>query len=51
MYDLVIQNGSIIDGTASPAYRADVAIKNGKITTLPEMIRKMRCLTENGWER
>ena len=39
MYDLVIKNGSIIDGTASPAYRADVAIKNGKIVTIARGIQ------------
>lgn len=31
MYDLIIKNGMIIDGTGSAAYRADVAIKSGRI--------------------
>ena len=31
MYDLIIKNGKIIDGTGSPCFRADVAIKDGKI--------------------
>ncbi|MBQ8813759.1 MAG: D-aminoacylase [Lachnospiraceae bacterium] len=30
-YDLVIKNGRVIDGTGSPAYLADVAVKDGKI--------------------
>jgi N-acyl-D-amino-acid deacylase len=31
MYDLIIRNGKIIDGTGSPWYYGDVAIKNDKI--------------------
>lgn len=31
MYDLIIKNARIIDGTDSPWYRGDVGIKNGKI--------------------
>jgi len=31
MFDLIIKNGMIIDGTGSPALRADVAVKDGKI--------------------
>lgn len=34
MYDLIIKNGQIIDGTGSPAYRADVAIREGKIARI-----------------
>ena len=30
-YDLVIKNGTIIDGLRMPAYRGDVAIRGGKI--------------------
>jgi N-acyl-D-amino-acid deacylase len=31
MYDLLIKNGTIIDGSGSPAYLADIAVKDGKI--------------------
>ena len=31
MYDLVIRNGKVLDGTGAEAFRADVAIKDGKI--------------------
>lgn len=34
MYDFVIKNGSVIDGTGGAAYRADVAIADGKIARI-----------------
>ncbi len=34
MYDLIIKNGKIIDGTGSPYYRADIAVKDGKIAKI-----------------
>lgn len=34
MYDLIIQNGNIIDGTGKPAFVSDVAIKGGKIVRI-----------------
>jgi N-acyl-D-amino-acid deacylase len=33
-YDLIIQNGRIIDGTGSPWYAADVAVKDGHIAAI-----------------
>ena len=33
-YDLVVRNGLVVDGTGSPARRADVAITNGKIAAV-----------------
>ena len=38
MYDIVIKNGSVIDGTGSPAYHCDVAISNGKIVRIARNI-------------
>lgn len=38
MYDLIIKNGRIIDGTGSPSYFADVAIKDGKIARIAKEI-------------
>ena len=34
MYDLIIQNGNIIDGTGKVAFISDVAIKDGKIARI-----------------
>jgi N-acyl-D-amino-acid deacylase len=33
-YDLIIRNGRIIDGTGSPWYAADIAIRDGKIASI-----------------
>ena len=34
-YDMIVRNGTIVDGTGGvPAYRADLAIKNGKIAQI-----------------
>jgi N-acyl-D-amino-acid deacylase len=34
MHDLVIRNGKIVDGTGKPSFIGDVAIDNGKITSV-----------------
>jgi len=34
MYDLIIKNGAVIDGTGSPAYHCDVAVSDGKIVRM-----------------
>ena len=33
-YDLVIKNGTVIDGSGMPRYRADVGVRRGKIVTI-----------------
>jgi len=33
-YDLLIQNGTIVDGSGEPRYQADVAIENGRIASI-----------------
>ncbi|ETX04777.1 MAG: hypothetical protein ETSY2_26885, partial [Candidatus Entotheonella gemina] len=33
-YDLIIQNGTIVDGSGLPRYRADLGIVHGKIATI-----------------
>src|SRR6266704_2394072 len=36
-YDLLIKNGLIVDGSGMPAFRGDVAIKDGKIAELGKL--------------
>ena len=33
-YDLLIKNGTVVDGTGAPRFQADVAIANGKIAEI-----------------
>ena len=33
-YDLIIRNGSVVDGTGAPAYRGTIAIRNDKIVKI-----------------
>jgi N-acyl-D-amino-acid deacylase len=41
-YDLVIANGHIIDGTGSPWYEGDVAVKSGRIAAIGNLSRAAR---------
>ncbi len=34
MYDIIVRNGSVIDGSGMPRFRADVGIANGKIAAI-----------------
>ncbi|NNL11871.1 MAG: amidohydrolase family protein, partial [Pseudomonadales bacterium] len=34
MYDLIIRNGKIIDGTGKPAFNGDLAVKDGAISAI-----------------
>ena len=39
-FDLIVRNGTIVDGTGGlPAYRADLAVKNGKIAQIAGNIK------------
>jgi N-acyl-D-amino-acid deacylase len=33
-YDLLIKNGTVVDGTRIPAYRSDIGIRNGRIVAI-----------------
>lgn len=37
MYDLLIRNGTVIDGSGSPGYRADLAIQDGRIAAIGDI--------------
>lgn len=42
MHDLVIRNGRVIDGAETPAFTADIAIDNGRITAVGVIAGKGR---------
>jgi N-acyl-D-amino-acid deacylase len=42
MYDLVIRNGFVVDGTGMPKYRADVAIQGNRIASIGRIPEKGR---------
>ena len=44
-YDLVIRGGTIVDGTGIPRYRADLAVKQGKIAKISGKMRPRGCGT------
>jgi N-acyl-D-aspartate/D-glutamate deacylase len=37
-FDVVVSGGRVIDGTGSPAYAADVGIRDGRITALGDLV-------------
>ncbi len=39
-YDLIIRNGTIIDGTGSKGYKADIGVYDGKIMAIKEKINR-----------
>lgn len=42
MYDLLIKNGRIVDGSGMPSYLGDVAIKDGKIVEIGHLDGKAK---------
>ena len=38
MYDLLIKNGTLVDGTGAPRFQADVAVNDGVIVKIAENI-------------
>ncbi len=48
MLDILIQNGTIIDGTGKPAYSADIGIHDGKITFQTEHVSAHQTIDAKG---
>ncbi len=42
MYDLVIRNGTVVDGSGLPKYRADVAVQGNRIAAIGRIAEKGR---------
>jgi N-acyl-D-amino-acid deacylase len=40
MYDLVIRNGTVVDGTGMPGYRADVGLVGDRIAAIARIREK-----------
>ena len=36
-YDLLIKNGRVVDGSGGPSFRADLAVKDGKIVEIGKL--------------
>ncbi len=41
-YDLVIKNGTVIDGSGLPRYRADIGVRRGRIATIGRIRERAR---------
>ena len=42
MYDLVVKNGVVVDGSGLPGYRADVGVRNGRIVNIGRIREQAR---------
>ena len=40
MYDILIKNGLIVDGSGKPAFYGDLAVKDGKIAKIAPSIQE-----------
>ena len=48
MFDVIVKNGVVVDGSGSPGYRGDVAIKDGKIAAVGQVSGEARTIVDAG---
>jgi len=48
-YDILIRNGTVIDGTGRRRFRADVAIKGDRIARVGEMLKRIASSMLGDW--
>ena len=48
MYDLAFRGATVLDGTGSPGYRADVAVQHGRIADIGERLDATRVIDADG---
>ena len=48
MFDVIVKNGLVVDGSGSPGYRGDVAIKDGKIAAVGQVVGEARTIVDAG---
>ncbi len=41
-YDLLVKNGTVVDGSGNPGYRADVGVVDGKIAAIGRLNSKAK---------
>lgn len=47
-YDILIKNGTVVDGVGTPRYRADVAVANGKIAAIGKVTDSAKKIIDAG---
>ena len=40
MYDMIIRNGTVVDGSGMPAFKADIAVRGNKIEKIGRIAEK-----------
>ncbi len=46
--DILIKNGTIVDGSGGKPYQADIAVENGKITAIGSLQAEAKCIIDAG---
>ena len=48
MFDVIVKNGLVVDGSGAPGYRGDVAVKDGKIAAVGTFAGEARTVVDAG---